>query len=132
MGHWLASLSIKELGAQYVYDLPLPIHVVVSSDFIDLIQHLASEYPISLTPPIQQIQSKDLHVLRLTSIPSSTDIPSPNRPTTPLHEMKRSIASAFGFQQLKALNLHIGRVYDDHDGMTDMDFILHIARPKIV
>ena len=66
MGHWLASLSIKELGAQYVYDLPLPIHVVVSSDFIDLIQDPASEYPISLNPPIQQIQSKDLHVLRLT------------------------------------------------------------------
>ena len=40
MGHWLASLSIKELGPQYVYDLPLSSHIVVSLDIVILFQHL--------------------------------------------------------------------------------------------
>ena len=40
MGHWLASLSIKELGPQYVYGPKSLIHIVVILDTIILFQHL--------------------------------------------------------------------------------------------
>ena len=39
MGHWLASLSIKELGPQYVYNNPLT-HTVVTLDYHNFVSHL--------------------------------------------------------------------------------------------
>ena len=64
MGHWLASLSIKELGPQYVYNILL-IRTVVALD-ITILFHTSNKHPISLITPLQQIHSNDLHVLRLT------------------------------------------------------------------
>ena len=78
MGHWLASLSIKELGPQYVNDFLLPIHIVVSLDIIILFEHLHRNNRYH-SPQIQQIHSKDLHVLRLTSIPSPHRYPFPKQ-----------------------------------------------------
>ena len=64
MGHWLASLSIKELGPQYVSDVQLLIQIFINLD-TGIYFNTCIGRPDIITTPMQQIHRNDLHVLRL-------------------------------------------------------------------
>ena len=52
MGHWLASLSIKELGPQYVHSVPLSHLVIVSIIYKDIKTQQATSTQTQHSPPV--------------------------------------------------------------------------------
>ena len=83
MGHWLASLSIKELGPQYVHSVLLDIFHH-SGNYRKNIERQQATSPQTrhLPPLLLQYSSRTPGALELTNTITSLDIPSPSKTTS--------------------------------------------------